>query len=73
MSILEFDKNGELPPGEHFATIEQIDERFGKANPRRIALMAGLKSAIENFISAGVGKIWIEGSFFTCDVLPSIN
>ena len=53
MSIPEFDKNGELPPGEHFATIEQIDERFGKSNPRRIALMAGLKSAIENFVSAG--------------------
>ena len=71
MSIPEFDKNGELPPGEYFATIEQIDERFGKSNPRRIALMAGLKNAIENFLSAGVKKIWIDGSFVTSKFEPN--
>jgi hypothetical protein len=71
MTIPEFDKHGELPPGEHIATIKQVEDRFGKSNPRRQALMAGLKSAIENFIASGVKKIWIDGSFVTSKFEPN--
>ncbi|KAB8040849.1 hypothetical protein GCL60_02670 [Silvanigrella paludirubra] len=71
MSIPEFDKNGELPPGEHIATLEQINNRFGTSNPRREALISGLKTAIENFKLAGIKRIWIDGSFVTSKFEPN--
>jgi hypothetical protein len=71
MNIPEFDKNGELPPGEHLVTIEQVGKNFGSSNTRRIALMNGLQAAIENFKEAGIKKIWIDGSFVTSKFEPN--
>lgn len=71
MTIPEFDQRGELPPGEYSVKIEEVSERFGKSSPRRVALMAGLNNAIENFRHAGVKKIWIDGSFVTSKFEPN--
>ena len=71
MSVPDHDRNGELPPGEHEATLSEIDEKFGKSSPRRIALMNGLKNAVKNFQSAGVQKIWVNGSFVTTKLEPN--
>ncbi|APJ04239.1 hypothetical protein AXG55_10100 [Silvanigrella aquatica] len=53
------------------AILEQVKFRFGNSNPRREALMIGLKSAIENFRQAGVKRIWIDGSFVTSKFEPN--
>ncbi|MBX9837033.1 MAG: hypothetical protein K2X69_01835 [Silvanigrellaceae bacterium] len=71
MTIPELDHNGELPPGEHIADLEEISIRFGRSNSRREALMAGLSTAIENFKEAGVKRIWIDGSFVTSKFEPN--
>lgn len=69
--IPEFNKAGELPPGEHEATLDDIEERFGKANPQRRQLMAGLGRAAANLFGANVRKIWVDGSFVTAKAKPN--
>ena len=64
MTVPRFDASGNLPPGIHRATIEEIEERFAW-NGRRKRLFRGLTEALENLSSAGVKKIWINGSFIT--------
>lgn len=71
MAIPKFKKNGELPPGEHYSTMDEIERVLGISSERRKMLMKGLKLAADNFISAGVRKIWIDGSFVTDKKEPS--
>lgn len=56
---------GELPGGEHLATIEEVEDMFGIQNDRRKLLMAGLKTASQQFKDAGVKHIYVDGSFTT--------
>lgn len=60
--IPEFDENGNLPPGIHWATWEEFVDRFG-TTPRRLRMIEGLKTAIEQLQSAGCQTIYIDGSF----------
>ena len=55
--------NGELPVGEHIATIDEVEMIFGIQNDRRKNLMTGLKNVIGQFNSAGVTRVFIDGSF----------
>ena len=71
MAIPNFEDNGDLPSGEHFATLPEIEDRFGKLNECREKLMAGLKAAAINLQKAGVRKAWIDGSFVTDKKEPS--
>lgn len=71
MSIPAFKKNGELPVGEHQASLSEIENRFGKSTEKRKNLMKKLKSAAKNLKSAGVKRIWIDGSFVTDKPEPS--
>jgi hypothetical protein len=57
--------NGELPPGEHPATMSEIETAFGNQSDRRKSLMTGLKQATENFTKAKVRFIFVDGSFAT--------
>ena len=57
--------HGELPPGEHLATIAEVEKEFGKSTNRRILLMSGLRKAIDEFRKAGVKRIYLDGSFVT--------
>jgi len=70
MSIPAF-KNGELPVGEHQASLSEIDNRFGKSTDKRKNLMKKFKSVVKNMKSAGVKTIWIDGSFVTDKQEPS--
>ena len=65
MSIPPLQTNGELPPGEHFASLDDIEAKFGCTNDRRKLLMRGLREAALNFYEAGVRTLWIDGSFVT--------
>ena len=53
---------GALPPGDHRATLEEIESRFG-FTPRRRWLLKGLRAAVNAFWLAGIEDIFIDGSF----------
>lgn len=65
MGIPVLSANGELPPGEHQATVDEIEITFGSTSARRKDLMQGLREGIHNFEKSGVWTIWIDGSFIT--------
>ena len=65
MLIPALQKNGELPPGEHQASLEELESVFGTATDRRRLLMRGLREAINNLELSGVRTLWIDGSFIT--------
>jgi hypothetical protein len=44
--IPDFDDNGNLPPGVHWAEWKEFKERFGTTR-RRVLLIAGLQMAME--------------------------
>ena len=63
--IPQFDpETGALPPGDHQATLEEVRKRFG-FTPRHRWLLKGLRTALEAFWSAGIEKVYIDGSFCT--------
>ena len=62
--IPEFDENGNLLLGIHWATWEEFVDRFG-TTPRRLRMIEGLKTAMEQLQSAGCQTIYIDGSFVT--------
>jgi hypothetical protein len=69
--IPPFDRTtGNLPPGVHEATWEEILGRYGYT-PRRLALLAGLKAALDTLRLAGCGREYIDGSFVTAREVPN--
>ena len=65
MLIPAFDpETGDLPPGDHCATLDEIDKRFG-FTPRRRWLLKGVRTAVQAFWAAGNAEIYIDGSFCT--------
>jgi len=71
VSIPELQTNGELPPGEHKATVDEVEIVFGSSSDRRKYLMQGLRSAVLNFEKSGVKQIWLNGSFVTDKKQPN--
>ena len=69
MSIPGFDKNGNLPPGEHLCTWSGFARRFGQ-NRHRQALLSGLLAAVRSLKAAGSRDVWIDGSFVTSAPTP---
>ncbi|HAT8606298.1 TPA: DUF6932 family protein [Legionella pneumophila] len=63
--IPNLNNNGELPSGEHQATLDEIEERYGLSSVRRKKLIQGLRDAVQNFEESGVKTLWINGSFIT--------
>ena len=68
--IPNFRRNGELPPGVHETTLEEIRERFG-FNALRRKLIEGLNAALQNLQMAGVRRVYINGSFITNKAYPA--
>ena len=60
--IPEFALDGNLPPGVHLATWDQICDRFGTTQWRR-RLLGGLRTALESLRSAGCQRVYVDGSF----------
>ena len=65
MSIPAVLPNGELPPGEYQASLDDIEARYGVSTDCRKLLMQGLHKAARNFELSDVSTLWINGSFIT--------
>jgi hypothetical protein len=64
-----YDEDGNLPPGIHEATWDEVAARFG-SNPRRLKLLAGLKRALDSLRAAGCRRAYVNGSFVTTKEEP---
>jgi hypothetical protein len=60
----EFNRDGRLPAGIHWATWQEIQSRFGFSSRRR-QLLGGLRLALGELNRAGCSKVYIDGSFVT--------
>ena len=67
--IPSLDERGNLPPGIHPATWDEIVERYA-TNERRGQLMNGLRAAIEWLHAAGCSRVYLDGSFVTDKEVP---
>jgi hypothetical protein len=62
--IPEWLANGDLPPGVHFASWREIEERMS-FNPRRRRLVAGFRRPCKELRNAGCRLVYLDGSFVT--------
>ncbi len=69
--IPDFDDHGYLPPGVHVATLEEIDERFGRATEIRRVQMESLRWLVDLSRNAGVERLVLNGSFVTDELEPN--
>lgn len=70
MPIPELDAlTGNLPPGVHDATWDELVDAFG-FNRRRAELLQGLREALESLAQAGCKRAYIDGSFVTAKERP---
>lgn len=67
--IPEFNDNGNLPPGVHWAEWEEFQEIFG-TNLTRQRMVDGLELAMTQLKAAGCRTIYIDGSFVTTKQKP---
>ncbi|RYG12558.1 MAG: hypothetical protein EOO07_18875 [Chitinophagaceae bacterium] len=67
--IPEFNEYGNLPPGEHTATLDEIESRFAY-NFRRIKLFTDLVNLVNDLKKIGCHTIYVDGSFTTEKTLP---
>lgn len=65
----EFEPDGNLPPGIHWATWDELCDRFGTTLWRR-QLLAGLQAALENLRRAGCLTAYVDGSFVSSKTEP---
>ena len=68
--IPDLNANGHLPPEIHWATWDELKERYGK-NPWRQHLLTGLGAVLENLKAAGCRTVYVDGSFVTSKELPN--
>jgi len=64
----DLDQDGNLPPGIHRATLEEIADRFGTSTEIRRAEIQSLFWLVDLAKRAGVERLIVNGSFVT-DVL----
>lgn len=70
MPIPSFDpETGQLPPGEHAASWDDVLDCFGW-NPVRRRQLDGLFEALELLAEAGCQRVWLNGSFVTAKDEP---
>jgi hypothetical protein len=68
--IPPFDQQGNLSPGEHHCTWDELENRYATTN-HRIYLLNGLYAALENLSTAGCHTVWINGSFISDKSQPN--
>ena len=68
--IPQFDADGLLPPGIHWATWDEVAATFGNT-PWRRRLLDGLEMAIDDLRQAGCRTVYIDGSFVTSKEVPN--
>ena len=67
--IPEWLTNGDLPPGVHFATWRELEDRLS-FNPRRHRMLAGFRQACDELRKAGCRLVYLDGSFVTSKEHP---
>ena len=68
--IPPFDRStGNLPAGVYEATWGELVTHYGYT-PHRLALLAGLKAAVDALRAAGCRRVYIDGSFITTKDVP---
>ena len=67
--IPQFNADGNLPPGIHWATWNEIANRFG-TNAWRRQLLAGVRAASEELKRVGCSTIYLDGSFVSAKLIP---
>ncbi len=68
--IPEFDAEGMLPPGVHWADWDEVADRFANSKWRR-QLADGLRAALEDLKRAGCRTAYVNGSFVTNKYVPN--
>jgi hypothetical protein len=68
--IPDFQEDGTLPPGIHWAEWTEFSRRFG-GNAHRGQLLAGLKEAVQILATAGCAVVYVDGSFVTSKDFPN--
>ncbi|EIT84821.1 hypothetical protein A374_14055 [Fictibacillus macauensis ZFHKF-1] len=66
---LTFNKRGNLTPGKHFLTWDELMRAFG-TNAHRKTLLAGMKRGLQILKKAGCKRVYIDGSFVTLKKVP---
>jgi hypothetical protein len=67
--IPSFEESGNLPPGIHEASWDELAARYGTTEHRR-KLLDGLRDALGSLRSAGCRRGYIDGSFVTAKPDP---
>lgn len=67
--IPTYGARGNLPPGIHEASWEELEATFG-GTPHRRALLVGLREALDSLRDAGCRSAYIDGSFVTAKEEP---
>ena len=67
--IADFEVSGNLPPGIHSSTWNEVCDRFGFTRYRLI-LLKGLEAALRELQKAGCKKVYVDGSFATSKEIP---
>jgi hypothetical protein len=70
VTIPPFGEGGNLPPGIHDTTWDEIVARFA-GTARRRELLAGLEEALESLRHAGCRRVYVDGSFVTAKEAPA--
>jgi len=69
--IPAFDDSGNLPPGIHPATLDEIETRFGRGSEIREAQMQSIRWLMALVIRAGIRRVILNGSFVTDIIEPN--
>lgn len=67
--IPDFNTDGILPTGVHWADWSEIYDRFGY-NPYRRDLLFGMQLGLNSLKKAGCKAVYIDGSFCTAKLIP---
>ena len=67
--IPEFEIDGLLPAGIHWATWNEVEQRFG-VNQHRKRMLGGVKRAIDALRNAGCSVLYLDASFVTDKLHP---
>ena len=67
----DFDEHGYLPPGIHPATLEEIEQRFGRESELRRVQMQSLHWLLDVAHRANVKRLIVNGSFVTDAIEPN--
>jgi hypothetical protein len=65
----QFDSEGNLPPGIHEASWDELEAAFA-TNAHRRRLLAGFKAVAKKLAECGCERVYLDGSFVTSEPVP---